>query len=407
MDSQKNDQVKSDIVRPARVAIARCQGYQAEDVKAAMRMAVDDLGGIGKFVSRGEKILLKPNMLSPKPPEEAVTTHPEIVRAMIHLVREAGGTPSVGDTPGGRATERILKNLAESTGIRKVCDEEGVEFVLLIDAEKFPVPNGKVAKSFELASTLRSVDGVISLAKMKTHAFTGLTGAVKNLYGLIPGLRKAEYHMRMQNANAFSEMLVDLAECVRPRLTVMDGIVGMDGDGPAAGRPIKIGLIIASDNVHALDAVFAELVGAEFDCVQTIAIAQRRGLLPRSPPHADVSGGGLDEFRIKDFKMPGSPKPFARIPAAIIRVASEGASRKPVFSKSRCDLCGTCIESCPARALRRGERIPAIDRGKCIRCYCCQELCPNKAIALKRLPARSLGRAAWSRTKRTLGRRIV
>jgi uncharacterized protein (DUF362 family) len=201
MDSQPKDNVIVDVVRPARVAIERCPRYLAEDMEGAIRKAVDGLGGIEKSVSRGEKILLKPNMLSPRSPQEAVTTHPEIVRAMIHLVREAGGTPLVGDTPGGIATERTLKNLASATGIGRVCEEEGVEFALLIDAEKSAVPNGEVTRSFELASILRSVDGVISLAKMKTHAFTGLTGAVKNVYGLIPGLRKAEYHMRMQSSS--------------------------------------------------------------------------------------------------------------------------------------------------------------------------------------------------------------
>jgi uncharacterized protein (DUF362 family)/Pyruvate/2-oxoacid:ferredoxin oxidoreductase delta subunit len=384
------------------ISVAKCSTYDRQAVDAAVHLCVDRLGGVGKFVSKGETILLKPNMLSPRSPDMAVTTHPEIVRAAIKLVKEAGGTPIVGDTPGGRATESVLTNLAQKTGIRSMCDEEGVEFVLLIESEKVRFPQGVAAKSFEIATWHSRVDGMISLAKFKTHSFTVLTGAVKNLFGLIPGLKKVDYHLRMQSADAFSELLVDLAECVRPRLTIMDGIVGMDGDGPAAGRPKEIGIVMASTNVHALDAFMTELVGADPDSVPTVAIARRRGLVSKDRHDLQVVGGDRTSLAIADFKMPAAPAPSRRIPRAFVWMFGELFSRKPVFSKKNCTLCGQCIEVCSAGALSKGADRPRIDRSLCFRCYCCSEVCADNAVRLRRVPGRSIYGNVSARAKRQL-----
>jgi len=372
------------------VSVARCPTYEKVELETAIRECLGGLGGIQAYVSKGDRILLKPNMLSAREPEQAITTHPEVVRIAIRLVREAGGTPVVGDTPSGMTTESILRNLAEKTGIWKICEEEGVEFVFLIDAEKTPHPSGSVAKSFELASVLKNVDGVISLAKFKTHSFTGLTGAVKNLFGLIPGLRKAEYHFRMQSAEAFSELLVDLAECVKPRLTVMDGIVGMEGEGPSAGKARPLGIILASANVHALDAFMAEIVGAAPESVPTVQIARRRGLIPSAPGQIEIVGGNRESFRIHNFKMPGKTRPYGRIPTALGWWFGESVARKPIFSRTKCTMCEMCIDICPAKALKKNTRRPRIDRSLCFRCYCCQETCAYSAIKLRRIPGRSL-----------------
>jgi len=387
-----------------KVSVTRCESYDSHELMRSMEKCLDALGGIRRYVSTGETILLKPNMLSPRPPEKAVTTHPEVVRAAIKLVKGAGGVPLVGDSCSGIGNESALRNLAEQTGILAVCEQERVEFELFTESTKVPFPDGKVAKSFELVSLLKKVDGIISLAKMKTHAFTGLTGAVKNLFGLIPGLKKAEYHFRMQEAKAFSELLVDLAECVKPRLTIMDGIVGMDGDGPAGGNARNFGLILASDDVHALDAFFMEIAGTRMERVPTVEIASKRGLVPNDLAGIEVIGGERKSFRIKDFKMPSAPKTFGRIPIAMGWLVGESIARKPVFSRSKCTLCDECIETCPAKALKKGKRRPSIDRNLCFRCYCCQELCAHDAIKLKRVPLRSLASAATGRTRRRLHR---
>ena len=369
------DENRSEIDSPA-VSVVGCGSYDSDVVMEAVRRAVDSLGGTAAFVSEGERILLKPNMLIPRKPEEAVTTHPEVLRAVIKLVKEAGATPIVGDSPAGRSTERILRHLADRTGIAGVCNDEDVTFALFTEGRSVSFPEGRVAKSFDLTTVLDDVDGVISIAKLKTHSYTRFTGAVKNMFGLVHGLKKAEYHMRMKRPESFSEMLVDLTECVKPRLTIMDAVVGMDGEGPSAGRAREIGLIIASSNPHALDAVALEIVGDDPMNVLTVSIAMERGLLPSTGTDGiEVIQDRPEPYRINDFKMPPRVRVFGRIPSALAYFAAEGVARKPLVDRHACTRCGACSDICPAEAVSIGDKV-VIDRSICIRCYCCQEVCP-------------------------------
>ena len=383
----------------------RCATYDPLTVDASVRRAVDLLGGISEHVKNGERVLIKPNMLAARRPDQAVTTHPEVVRATIRLVKEAGGVPVVGDSPAGPSTERILRHLADRTGISEVCAQEGLPFALFTEYETVAYDDGKVAKTFDLTKTLQEVDAVISLAKLKTHSFTHYTGAVKNLFGLVHGLKKAGYHMRMRSPEAFSEMLVDLAEHVRPRLTIMDAVVGMDGDGPSGGRKKDIGAVLASSDVHALDATALRLVGAEPDGVWTVRAAIDRELLTKDfATEIDIKGEALDELRVHDFKMPPKLRIFGGVSGVLGGFAAEGIARKPVFSRDLCSGCGRCVEICPAEALSlRKDELPKVEirRDTCIRCYCCHEVCPENAVHLRRMPMRSWGRALARRLRRT------
>jgi len=396
------DKDRSDVDSPA-VSVVGCGSYDSDVVMESVRRAVDSLGGTAAFVSEGERILLKPNMLIPRKPEEAVTTHPEVLRAVIKLVKEAGAIPIVGDSPAGRSTERILRHLADRTGIAGVCNDEEVTFALFTEGRSVSFPEGRTAKSFDLTTVLDDVDGVISIAKLKTHSYTRFTGAVKNLFGLVNGLKKAEYHMRMKRSESFSEMLVDLAECVKPRLTVMDAVIGMDGEGPSAGRPKDIGLILASSNTHALDLTALSIIGDDPENVHTIHTAIDRGFLPAD----GLSGIRVlydrpEGYHISDFKMPPRTRMFGPIPSLLGGFVAEGLARKPVFMKDVCTRCGSCIEICPAEALLMQERV-VITREQCIRCYCCQEICPQKAVVLRRMPFRSWGRSLGYRLRRSRG----
>ncbi len=384
----------------------RCATYDPSTVDASVRKAVSLLGGISRYVASGDRVLIKPNMLAARRPEQAVTTHPEVVRVAIRLVREAGGTPVVGDSPAGPSTERILRHLANKTGIAEVCAQEGVRFVLFLEHATVAYEDGRVARTFDLTNTLKEVDSVISLAKLKTHSFTGYTGAVKNLFGLVHGLRKAEYHLRMKDVEAFSEMLVDLAGCVGPRLTIMDAVVGMDGDGPSGGRPREVGLLLASSNPHALDAVALEVVDANPETIHTVRSAIARGHLPEQCVSGiEILGEPLDAARIHDFRIPPKVRRFGGVPGILGRIASEGAARKPVFVDRACVRCGSCVDICPASALKASGADKGkirISRDACIRCYCCLEVCPEDAVVLRRMPMRSwltLATAPWRRRR--------
>ncbi len=372
--------------KDSRVGVAACDGYDPVQVLAAVRTAVDAVGGIDSFVNSGERILVKPNLLAARPPEAAVTTHPEVVRAVIRLIKEAGGTAVVGDSPAGRGTARGLQVLSEKTGMARVCREEGVEFALFTESRTHQFPRGKIMKAFELTTVLDEVDGVVSVSKMKTHTLTGFTGAVKNTFGLIPGLKKAGFHMRMTDPGVFSEMLVDLVECVSPRLNVMDAIVAMEGDGPASGDLRRIGVVAASANPHALDIQMLKTTGVEPRSVATVEHALERGLVTME----DVMSSSEVKVGVKPFRMPAKTAVLSGIPKWLSSTAALLMSRKPVFSPKACTRCGACVEICPAKALTMGDKRPRINRDSCIRCYCCSEVCPSRAIDLRRRPLRSI-----------------
>lgn len=387
------------------VAVTKCESYDAVQVHEAVERVVQRLGGMERFCRAGETILVKPNMLSPRTPENAVTTHPEVVRAVIRVAKNRGASVMVGDTPVGLATPAILKRLAAATGIGRVCEEEGVQFVFMIDTVKKGWRQGVAAKSFDLAAVLDQVDGVISVGKLKTHTFTGFTGAVKNNFGLIPGLRKVGYHLRMRNPETFSAMLVDLAECVKPRLTVIDAVTAMEGDGPSGGVVRELDMIAASDNVHALDRVLIDIIGADWREVPTARIAVERGLAPKDSEEMTVLRDEDGPMPARPFRMPGVQQIYGGIPAPLGKLAAELTSRKPVFLRKRCTKCWACVDVCPTHALARAEEVPRINRHDCIRCYCCHESCPSGAISLSRMPTRSMGRMVGSafRKRRTQG----
>ena len=225
-------------MKSATVSIVRCETYDEEEVLRGLRRSIDLLGGIETFVKRGDRVLLKPNLLYGKPPEKAVTTHPSVVRGMIEIVREAGGVPSIGDSPGMES----LRKAAEKAGIKRVADETGCSLVEFDRPIVPPDRKGKWFKQLEIDRSVLEADVIINLPKWKTHGQMLLTLGVKNLFGCIPGPRKALWHLKAgQDQERFARMLIDVYLTVRPALTLLDGIVGMDGNGPGSGRPVPLG----------------------------------------------------------------------------------------------------------------------------------------------------------------------
>ena len=376
------------------VSIVKCSDYEQAKVDGAVQEAIDLLGGIGQYVRPGDRALLKINLLAGTAPEKAVTTHPAVVRAMIGQVRAAGATPLVGDCSGHEGPPirgRYLGGCRQA-GIQQVCQEEGVELVhLSAESVEMENPQGQAFKRFTLAKGVVDADVVINLPKLKTHGLTLFTGGVKNNFGCLPGLHKAQMHLRAQGAEYFSQMLVDLLLAVRPALTVMDAVVGMDGDGPRNGRPKQIGAILAGADPVALDAVACAMVGIEPLMVPTTRLAHEQGVGVGDLARIELLGEPLEAMRVADFRLPsGSATSFRA--TGLLRFLQGRLVAKPVLVAERCQGCWVCVEHCPAGALSKNERQPTFDYGKCIHCYCCQELCPNDAIKLRRpLLARMLG----------------
>ena len=358
------------------VAAVKVGDYETNAVSAGVREALGLLGGMGKFVRAGDRVLLKPNMLEGLPPECAVTTHPEVVRAMIRQVKEIGATPVVGDSPGVTGTLKA----AERCGLMAVCRDEGVELAAFDATAEFPFPEGRTIKKFQLSQVLTRVDKVISLAKMKTHTFMGLTGASKNMFGCIVGMQKAQFHLRTQQRKEFAGMLADLAMLVKPVLSIVDGIVGMEGNGPRNGRPKKAGILLAGENCFAVDVAMAALMGFRPEDVPLSALALSRGL---TPAFADLEIVGSAAAVRHQFVAPRNMLSLEdRLPAWLVHWFKDHLTARPEINRN-CVGCGRCAEHCPPQAMHLADARMVIDHDKCIRCYCCQELCPANAVEIK------------------------
>lgn len=367
------------------VYVAACSEYELEKVKCAMREGINGIGGLSHYVSPGERILLKANLLMKKKPEEATTTHPIFMRALADLLIEFGCTVVVGDSPGGPFQVGLLKSLYKACGYEDVF--RGTPVVLNEDVSEVlhQHPEGKIIKQLTVIGLLDQVDKVISVSKLKTHGMMRFTGAVKNMFGTIPGIVKAEYHFKMPKTDDFANMLIDVCEHANPVLSFMDGIVGMEGDGPSAGEPRAIGAVLVAANPHDLDYVATQLVGIQPNTVPTIEEALKRGLV--KPERIQLLGEPIASFGVESFITPNIQSVAllkSILPGPLNRVAEKFLTPKPVFHESSCVGCGECERCCPPKAIEMINNFPKVDLKQCIRCYCCQELCPKKAVTIHR-----------------------
>lgn len=365
------------------VSISRCSNYDSSVVSSALDAVLAPLGGMAAFVSPEQRVLLKVNLLSRATPERAVTTHPELVRAVIRAARVAGGEVSVGDSPGGLNTAGGVRKIWEDSGIGAVCAEEGVPLLLFDDACTRVNGAGSLYGSFTLGSAVVETDVLISLPKFKTHGFMMFTGAVKNLFGCIPGLEKAQYHLKVPDRDDFGSMLVDLMLACRPTLAIMDAVAGMEGQGPAGGTPRHIGALLASADCVALDVIASSMAGLSPMEVYSNKAAAKRGIGPNSVEQVEAVGEDWRALSPDSFALPARD-PFALMPQWLGRHARHWTTARPFLERaSNCTRCKKCEESCPVGAVVVGSTGPVFDHGTCIRCYCCQELCPPQAIGLK------------------------
>ena len=363
-----------------KVAIVKCRDYDRIELEKAIKKAFDILGGISAFAKKGERVLVKPNMLSARPPEDGVCTHLEVIRTVVRLVKEAGAAPFIGDNPGGSTTPA---KAYEGSGLAALVKEEGIG---LKETKDIKVVNG-----IPIASYFFECDKVINLPKMKTHSLMGFTGAVKNMYGACAGLHKSELHKRFPGPEEFAMALIDTFETVKPNLVLMDAIVSMDQDGPSSGRLRNTGLLIAGQDSVAIDSVCAELIGIKPLDILTTKEAYRRGLGEADLGNIEILGEGIKDSLINDFEIPGKPRllrllgPFSKFIAGFIKFG-------PRINEKACAKCNICSQTCPVSAIMIDSRKSVIDSKKCIRCMCCHEVCPYRAVELKRnILARSFG----------------
>lgn len=369
------------------VNIVRCGDYGSENVKKVVYEALDGIDAIKLKISKGSKVLVKTNLLMRKSPDDAVTTHPMVVEAIVRYLQDIGCKVIIGDSPGGPFTEWNLKSVYKAAGMVEVAERTGCELNYDTSVLEIYNPAAKRLKSMQIIKVAREVDFVVSAAKLKTHGMMTYTGAVKNLFGVIPGLVKADYHLRLNSVDNFADHLVDICEAVKPIFSIIDGIDGMEGDGPSAGEKRHVGLILASESPYALDTVASSIIGMEPMIVPTIRAARERSLFSGDLKDVKITGIQLDEISIAPFELPGSVKVNfvgGRVPEFVEKFLLNNLRPRPEFNYDLCISCGDCKRSCPPGVIDMSSGKPVPDLSKCIRCFCCHELCPKKAVTIKK-----------------------
>jgi len=332
---------------------------------------LNPLGGIQKYIKNGERVLLKTNLLTPSNPEKAVVTHPVVISAVAQAILKTGGIPYIGDSPSGQFTKRRLEKTYAKAGLKDLANKLGIELNFDTRSQKIIIPNGKKLKKTILCNFVLNADKIIALPKIKTHSYMIMTLATKIMYGVIPGLTKAKYHSMFIKKTAFADMLLDVLSVRKPDLIIMDGIVGMQRDGPSGGTPVNLGVLLASEDAIAMDLAICDILGIEPIGVPTLRQAKIRKLWPPellyplfSP--TDVKYNGFILPSTVDYLVTGRKKP----------------KRSPVPTV-KCTACGQCEEICPKGAIKIINQKAQVDYTKCILCYCCNETCPYEAIKLE------------------------
>lgn len=388
------------------VALVECDEYRRDLVLKKLEEAVELIGGIGAFVEPGMKVLVKPNILRASGPDQYICTHPDVLWAVCKLLKDHGCSVTVAESPGAGFVygPNQLRKAYETTGYADLARDPGVTLNEDVGYQEVPNPTGRAIKRFTLISPALEADAIVVVSKLKTHLFTYMTAATKNCFGLIPGMEKATFHGRLEDPKDFSEMLVDLNELVRPRLQIIDAVIGMEGDGPNSGEPRKIGAILASPSYAAIDVVAARLMGIDPVDVPTVTAALHRGLLHEGFTDVDVQGAKVEDLAVSDFKRPstyasGKRQESGFLMKNFMRLARTYALR-PVVDAHRCTGCGKCVRACPKETivLHRGKA--RVKHSDCICCYTCHEMCEVDAIDLKSsMGGRAMRRILERRTR--------
>jgi uncharacterized protein (DUF362 family)/NAD-dependent dihydropyrimidine dehydrogenase PreA subunit len=367
------------------VSIIKCENYNSELVLESTKKAIDLIGGITSYVKAGSKVLVKPNLLMAKEPEFGIDTHPEVVRAVIKILKEIKCQIFVGDGPSvwGNQIGNVWR-VYERSGIKRVCAEERVD---LVEFNK-----RRWHGNFPLTTWIEDCDYLVSIPKFKTHGLTILTAAIKNLFGLVSGTYKTELHKKYFDKENFSKILVDVYEKTRPALTVIDAVIAMEGEGPAtSGKLRNLGLILAGSDCVALDSILAIIMGLEPQDILTTKEATKRRLGESTLDSINVLGARLEEVIGQPFLLPITSMK-KKIPRPVIELAKILIKYYPCVERDNCILCAACIQACPNKAISMKDKRIVVDYKKCIACFCCMEACPNAAIKVKKtIWARMLG----------------
>ena len=369
------------------VYLGACPDYEPEHLKAVVETAFASLG-LSELIFPGAKVIIKPNLVMKSKPAAAIITHPNLVAAVADKIQELGGVVTIAESPGGLYNPSAMKSTYAACGYEEMAKQHGIALNLDCSYRVLEVPRGKRSKLFHVITPILDADLIVDIAKLKSHCMTGMSAAVKNMFGVVPGLMKPELHCRFPDKDAFGEMLADLCEAICPQISLVDGIIAMEGNGPSGGNPRFVGAVIAGKNPFAVDVVCARLMAMEPADIFMLRSGMERGICPKTVEEIDLLGELLDSLIVPDFLPPESKSGdfITRLPKFLRPLASKIATPIPKIRERDCIGCGKCAESCPQHTIAILQRKAKITYKECIRCYCCHEMCPAKAIDIKRFP---------------------
>lgn len=361
------------------VSIEYNDSYDYMQLRESVISLLKPLGGMESFVKAGERVLLKPNMLSGKHPDLAVTTHPALVRVVAELVREVGCEVLIGDSPGFGS----FSSVAERTGMRSAASESGASLVPF--DETIEVQGGGTFRRISVARVYWEADKVINLPKLKTHEMMTMTCAVKNLFGAVVGTEKAGWHLKAgRSRELFASLLMEIYLLKKPVLNIVDGIVAMEGDGPGSGDPLPVGVLLAGSNPVAIDVVAGRLAGIPASLLYVEQEAVRMGLPGSCWEEIEVIGAKQTEFARRPFKLPKGGDVQFGLPGFLKKGLRNHLMARPYANREECVLCGACRDVCPPKAITIKNSALSVDYGRCIHCWCCRELCPHNAMEVRK-----------------------
>ncbi len=361
------------------VSITAATGYEISTLRLDVIRLLEPIGGISAFICRGDRVLLKPNLLSAKEPDKAVTTHPSLVRVVAELVMEAGGIVMIGDSPGIGGFSRVagkcgMSEAARESGAALVEFKEGVE-----------LQGDGTFRSIRLARVYYEADKIINLPKLKTHEMMTMTCAVKNLFGAVIGAEKAGWHLKAGcSRQLFAKLLLEIYQLKKPALNIVDAVIAMEGNGPGSGDPIKLGLLIAGTNPVAVDVIAGKLAGIPSDLLYIEREAARMGIPGAIIDDILLSGIPFDTIPEVRFRLPEGLDVQFGLPRFLTKALKSHLTSYPTADPETCVLCGVCRDACPPGAITIQNSALSVDNARCIRCWCCRELCPHDAMLTTR-----------------------
>jgi uncharacterized protein (DUF362 family) len=374
-------------LKRAKVSLVRAREYEFAQVHAAIAKAVELIGGLPQVVKPGAKFFVKINHLSPpSPAERGIVTHPVFVEAVLELLKAAGADITVGDD-----IDSGTRDGFEISGVRQMCQRAGTRLINLREAGFVEIKcNGHLLDKLYVSRIALEADVIVNLPKLKTHSLTVFTGSIKNMYGVIPTGLRTRFHYEYMKSVDFCQMLTDVFSAVKPQLTIMDGVLAMEGEGPASGKLRRLGIMLASQDAVALDAVASKIIGLEPMAVYTTRYAHQRGLGVGDMRQVEVAGERLEDVAVSDFKLPTaySNMFLERVPKVMSKVLSRYLLIRQQVWESRCTGCAECEKACPTGAISISGQVASIDQSRCINCMCCHEVCRFGAIIPKRPIAR-------------------